>query len=68
MNWEIVAWIIIGLMVALTGVAYLVAKFGPKEVEQRPKPELPTDAPSPTAAPPAPTTAPPQAPVSNDRT
>ena len=60
MNWEIVAWIIIGLMVALTGVAYLVAKFGPKEVEQRPKPELPTDAPSPTAVPPAPTTAPPQ--------
>lgn len=59
MNWEIVAWIIIGLMVALTGVAYLVAKFGPKELEQQPKPQLPTAEPGvEPAAEPGPPTAP----------
>lgn len=71
MNWEIVAWIIIGLMVALTGVAYLIAKFGPKEVEQKHTPELPGDAPvvpgspSETQAPPTtgPTTTAPEPPV-----
>ena len=56
MNWEIVAWIIIGLMVALTGVAYLVAKFGPKEVERAAKPELPAE--QPPTAPPATTETP----------
>lgn len=62
MNWEIVTWIIIGLIVALTGVALLVAKFGPKEVEQQPKRELPSEQPTvetpPGAAPGAPTAAP----------
>ncbi|MGA4669851.1 signal recognition particle-docking protein FtsY [Propionibacteriaceae bacterium Y1923] len=64
MNWELVAWIIIGLMIALTGVAYLVAKFGLKEVEHEPTPELPgeeqpTEAPSTEVpAPEAPTTGP----------
>nr|WP_242681508.1 signal recognition particle-docking protein FtsY [Tessaracoccus sp. SD287] len=41
-------------MVALTGVAYLVAKFGPKELEQQPKPQLPTAEPGPPTAPEAP--------------
>lgn len=44
MNWELVAWIIIGLLLLLTGVAYLVAKYGPKEVPPgEPRPELPTE-------------------------
>ena len=44
MNWEIVFWIILGLMVALTGAAWAIAKFGPKEVEpSEPTPELPTE-------------------------